>query len=331
MNPFVTLLEKIGDETHREAVCELPSPAIHVSRTAKAPLRKPSIFQKSLGINNLGASVAYYGYRYYDPVIGRWPSRDPIEERGGLNLYGFVANKGLDSIDILGLDEVLKDCTGHTIQWSSGKIRSAKSLNLGIWAGFERTELSMEFSGSYQDCCKICPNGDRARFKSGSFAVSGKAVSSFVLGYGFYFNIGAATGTGILGVGGEVSGGISGIFTAEFDGCDGQGSGSGQFVVSAGGKIGGTGFSFLRAFGSNFTAQVGLYGNLSYSTQGSMKCTEDGRCSVSLGGGSINIWASFDASVDFGKYGTAGYSKNLGGMSVNIDGHHLFDFANPLM
>ena len=102
MNPFVTLLEKIGDETHRQAVCELPSPAIHVSRRAKAPLRKPSIFQKSLEINNLGASVAYYGYRYYDPITGRWPSRDPIEEEGGLNLYGFVGNDGVDRFDVLG-------------------------------------------------------------------------------------------------------------------------------------------------------------------------------------------------------------------------------------
>lgn len=33
-----------------------------------------------------------YGYRYYDPVTGRWPSRDPIGEQGGVNLYGFVGN-----------------------------------------------------------------------------------------------------------------------------------------------------------------------------------------------------------------------------------------------
>ncbi len=32
------------------------------------------------------AGLYYYGYRYYDPVTGRWPSRDPIEERGGVNL-----------------------------------------------------------------------------------------------------------------------------------------------------------------------------------------------------------------------------------------------------
>ncbi|MFI2796194.1 RHS repeat-associated core domain-containing protein, partial [Haloferula sp. A504] len=36
--------------------------------------------------------VTYYGYRWYDPVTGRWPSRDLIEERGGVNLYVFVGN-----------------------------------------------------------------------------------------------------------------------------------------------------------------------------------------------------------------------------------------------
>jgi len=48
------------------------------------------------------ASVAYYGYRYYDPITGRWPSRDPIEEEGGINLYGFVGNDGVNQWDVLG-------------------------------------------------------------------------------------------------------------------------------------------------------------------------------------------------------------------------------------
>jgi RHS repeat-associated protein len=47
--------------------------------------------------------VAYYGYRYYDPVTGRCPSRDPIEEQGGVNLYAFIWNAGLTKYDILGL------------------------------------------------------------------------------------------------------------------------------------------------------------------------------------------------------------------------------------
>jgi len=33
----------------------------------------------------------------------KWPSRDPIGERGGLNLYGFVGNNGLNRSDYLGL------------------------------------------------------------------------------------------------------------------------------------------------------------------------------------------------------------------------------------
>ena len=46
----------------------------------------------------------YYGYRWYDAPNGRWPSRDPIEEEGGMNLYGFVENHGLDGWDRLGLE-----------------------------------------------------------------------------------------------------------------------------------------------------------------------------------------------------------------------------------
>ena len=46
--------------------------------------------------------LCYYGYRYYDPQTGRWPSRDPIGERGGVNLYGFVGNDGVNQIDYLG-------------------------------------------------------------------------------------------------------------------------------------------------------------------------------------------------------------------------------------
>ena len=50
-----------------------------------------------------GPGVADYAYRYFDPLTGRWPSRDPIEEEGGLNLYGFVNNDGVDHHDKLGL------------------------------------------------------------------------------------------------------------------------------------------------------------------------------------------------------------------------------------
>jgi hypothetical protein len=46
--------------------------------------------------------VTDYLYRWYDPVTGRWPSRDLIEERGGINMYGFVRNCPIVWADILG-------------------------------------------------------------------------------------------------------------------------------------------------------------------------------------------------------------------------------------
>jgi RHS repeat-associated protein len=58
---------------------------------------------KSADSQRITPHVAYYGYRYYDPTTGRWPSRDPIEEQGGLNLYGFIGNDGFNWVDFLGL------------------------------------------------------------------------------------------------------------------------------------------------------------------------------------------------------------------------------------
>ncbi len=48
--------------------------------------------------------VSYYGFRYYDPQTGRWPSRDPLGEYDGLNLYGMVGNNPVSRWDYLGLD-----------------------------------------------------------------------------------------------------------------------------------------------------------------------------------------------------------------------------------
>ena len=48
-------------------------------------------------------SLYYYGLRYYSPELGRWVNRDPIGERGGVNLHCFVWNSPLFWIDSLGL------------------------------------------------------------------------------------------------------------------------------------------------------------------------------------------------------------------------------------
>jgi len=49
--------------------------------------------------------------RYYNPETGRWVNRDPIEEEGGVNLYGFVANDPKFIWDYLGLNYGFFDVT----------------------------------------------------------------------------------------------------------------------------------------------------------------------------------------------------------------------------
>ena len=46
----------------------------------------------------------YYGRRFYSPVLRRWLNRDPIGERGGINLYGVCKNNVVSSLDPVGRD-----------------------------------------------------------------------------------------------------------------------------------------------------------------------------------------------------------------------------------
>jgi len=91
---------------------------------------RPSPSKTVSGVEETG--LYYYGYRYYDPVTGRWPSRDPLgdevffqsymrESLNNLNrkqleekiqsvksetqknLYAFVNNNSANSVDSFGL------------------------------------------------------------------------------------------------------------------------------------------------------------------------------------------------------------------------------------
>ncbi len=43
-----------------------------------------------------------FGLRVYSPTTGRWISRDPAEEDGGINLYNFVQNNPINMLDAVG-------------------------------------------------------------------------------------------------------------------------------------------------------------------------------------------------------------------------------------
>ena len=77
------------------------SPALRARRSAPQPLEPHR--ENGSTPTTTASGVRYYGYRYYDPEMGRWLSRDPIGERGGVNLYHFVRNSPVEHVDMVGL------------------------------------------------------------------------------------------------------------------------------------------------------------------------------------------------------------------------------------
>jgi RHS repeat-associated protein len=67
------------------------------------PMAKSNPFQFSTKYQDDEVGLLYYGYRHLNTSTGRWGSRDPIAERGGLNLFIFCGNDAEDKTDWLGL------------------------------------------------------------------------------------------------------------------------------------------------------------------------------------------------------------------------------------
>ena len=75
--------------------------------------------------------LVLYEFRAYSPSIGRWLSRDPIEERGGLGLLVLAGNASVDRMDFLGLDARAPNRPGP-----SGKQVTACVMRCSVQVGF---------------------------------------------------------------------------------------------------------------------------------------------------------------------------------------------------
>jgi RHS repeat-associated protein len=84
---------------------------------ASGPAASANPFRFSTKYTDPETGLLYYGYRYYSPSLGRWLSRDPIGEAGGVNAYGACRNDLLTCSDGLGLwgTDVHRD---KTIEWA---------------------------------------------------------------------------------------------------------------------------------------------------------------------------------------------------------------------
>ncbi len=57
------------------------------------------------GFYDKDTGLARFGYRDYDPDIGRWTAKDPVLFRGGsIDLYGYCLNDPINAVDLIGLE-----------------------------------------------------------------------------------------------------------------------------------------------------------------------------------------------------------------------------------
>ena len=85
-----------------------------------------------------GATGLYdFGFRFYSTGLGRWINRDPLEEDGGVNVYGMVGNDPVNLFDAYGLSPVyipFYDVTSYAVPTRSGDtkvIKVSKPLDMG--------------------------------------------------------------------------------------------------------------------------------------------------------------------------------------------------------
>jgi RHS repeat-associated protein len=76
------------------------------------------------------SGLLYFGHRYYAPSTGKWLTRDPLGERGGLNLTQAFGGDPVNGVDAVGL-EWYKPWNGDFFLWEG-----AKTVGRGVvWTG----------------------------------------------------------------------------------------------------------------------------------------------------------------------------------------------------
>ena len=102
--------------------------------------------------------LIYYGYRNYQPETGRWCSRDPLGEWGGINLFSFVHNNPPNLHDSKGLsistflqnkccsDKCRPGETRYAIEWKIIPETYDPSRGDSSSTGLERVELLQEIA-----------------------------------------------------------------------------------------------------------------------------------------------------------------------------------------
>ena len=124
-------------------------------KSSSGPAAEANRYRFSTKPQERAADLSYYGYRYYAPALGRWLSRDPLEEEGGVNLYVCVDNSPVNWVDPVGLDIWIEGPSGD-------EPNSHLSINVGnplgnYYSQSFGTGFDIWNAGIYEDVVKGGP------------------------------------------------------------------------------------------------------------------------------------------------------------------------------
>ena len=133
--------------------------------------------------------LVYYNYRHYEPIMGSWLSRDPIEELGGLNLYENAGNDLINKKDRKGLSTSSIPSLHGRCQDVIDELKKDKD---GLYAKYQRLlderAASLRKEGKDASSCKVevrceCCNGIRHLHTGGAYVPpnKGKTVGRAVI------------------------------------------------------------------------------------------------------------------------------------------------------
>ena len=133
--------------------------------------------------------LVYYNYRHYEPIMGSWLSRDPIEELGGLNLYENAGNDLINKKDRKGLFTPSIPSLHGRCQDVIDELKKDKD---GLYAEYQRLldkrAASLRKEGKDASSCKVevrceCCRGIRNLHTGGAYVPpnKGKTVGCVVI------------------------------------------------------------------------------------------------------------------------------------------------------
>jgi RHS repeat-associated protein len=186
---------------------------------ATGPMAKVNPYRFSTKYQDQETGLLYYGRRYLNVSTGRFLSKDPIGERGGLNLYALLRNNAVNFIDVLGLSEL---SAAQYRTFIEGRLNAGVTGINDLWndtlnhylANDPETDLCWDCEDDMEEIFEAFykifsdptgPHNHGAGINAGVHTGDGSAVSHFFGGAAFQasFNAGALAQDTFEQIGGQ--------------------------------------------------------------------------------------------------------------------------------